>query len=201
LPGVWSGIDRIALLAETTAANRKLSVMASRDPLTGLYNARAYYALCENAMSQAQRSRLPIAILFIDLDHFKSINDQHGHEAGDIVLKKVAATPQANIRASDAVGRIGGEEFCVLLPGTDLEGAKQLAEKLRADVEYLMPDIGSQCLRITASIGVAGGHSQVQSFSEIQKQADLAMYHAKRAIRIQLSHLCQEGGSMGVNVR
>lgn len=174
-------------------ANNKLAVMASCDPLTGLYNARAYYALCENAISQAQRSNQPVVMLFIDLDHFKSINDQYGHEAGDIVLKEVAAALRSGVRTSDAVGRIGGEEFCVLLPGTDLDGGKMLAEKLRMDVEYLMPDIGSQCLRVTASIGVAGGHAQVQSFVEIQKQADQAMYQAKRAGRNRVTCIDEIG--------
>ncbi len=89
--------------------------------MTGLFNARAYYALCDNALSQATRSGNYFAMLFVDLDHFKSINDRFGHEAGDAVLKSVSACPRANVRQSDIVGRIGGEEFSVLLPNTDQE--------------------------------------------------------------------------------
>ncbi|MEO5336200.1 MAG: GGDEF domain-containing protein [Magnetospirillum sp. WYHS-4] len=161
-------------------ANRKLAEMAARDPLTGLFNARAYYRLCEGALRQSQRSGRPFAMLFVDLDHFKSINDKYGHEAGDTVLRSVAERLQASLRQSDIVGRIGGEEFSVLLPDSDMDGARDLAEKLRLDIEALMPDIGSERLRITASIGVAASRPTLISIAEVQSQADEAMYVAKR---------------------
>ncbi|MBF0327354.1 MAG: GGDEF domain-containing protein [Alphaproteobacteria bacterium] len=161
-------------------ANRKLADMASKDPLTGLFNARAYYGLCDAALHQAQRSERPFAMLFVDLDHFKSINDRYGHEAGDTVLRSVAVCMEQGVRQSDMVGRIGGEEFSALLPDTDREGAYQLAEKLRSDIEALMPDIGSERLRVTASIGVAVGGPEVRTIAEVQRLADEAMYQAKR---------------------
>jgi len=161
-------------------ANRKLADMAAKDPLTGLYNARAYYGLCDSALHQAQRSGGSFAMLFVDLDHFKRINDQYGHEAGDVVLKAVAQCLRRAVRQSDIVGRIGGEEFSVLLPDTDRDGAMQLAEKLRSDIEALMPDIGTERLRITASIGVAGRQGAAQSIADVQRLADQAMYEAKR---------------------
>ncbi len=170
-------------------ANQKLFDMAARDPLTGLYNARAYYALCDNALSQARRSGNYFAMLFVDLDHFKSINDRFGHEAGDAVLKNVAACLGSSVRQSDIVGRIGGEEFSVLLPDTDQEGARQLAEKLRQDIEGLMPDIGEQRLPITASIGVAAGGPQHKTVADVQRQADQAMYVAKRQGRNRVTCL------------
>ncbi|MBF0167712.1 MAG: GGDEF domain-containing protein [Alphaproteobacteria bacterium] len=170
-------------------ANRKLSDMAAKDPLTGLLNARAYYALCDNALSQARRSGNYFAMLFVDLDHFKSINDRFGHEAGDAVLKSVAGCLQDGIRHSDIVGRIGGEEFSVLLPDTDQEGARQLAEKLRQDIEALMPDIGEQRLPITASIGVAAGGPEHKTVADVQRQADQAMYVAKRQGRNRVTCL------------
>ena len=161
-------------------ANLKLADQAAKDPLTGLYNARAYYALCERALKQAQRSQAPFAMMFVDLDHFKRINDSYGHEAGDTVLRTVANALRTGVRQSDIIGRIGGEEFSALLPDTDLEGAAALAEKLRQDIEKLMPDIGETRLAITASIGVAAAKTHVGSIAKIQSQADQAMYVAKR---------------------
>lgn len=169
-------------------ANQKLSEMASRDPLTGLYNARAYYALCDGALRQNGRSHRLFTMLFVDLDHFKSVNDQYGHAAGDLVLKAVAGVLSMVVRQSDMVGRIGGEEFSLLLPDTDQEGAVALAEKIRRKIEALMPDIGDRRLPITASIGVAGGHGET-SFIEVQKQADEAMYAAKKSGRNKVTCL------------
>lgn len=172
-------------------SNRKLAEMASKDPLTSLLNARAYYALCEQGLLQARRTGLGFSMLFIDLDHFKSINDRFGHEAGDLVLKAVAGCLRDSLRESDVVGRIGGEEFSVFLPDTSAEGAVRLAEKLRFDIENLKPDIGPQRLAITASIGVAPGHPHFVTITDVQKQADEAMYEAKKAGRNRVT--CFEG--------
>jgi len=161
-------------------ANQKLADLAAKDPLTGLYNARAYYALCERALMQARRSQAPFAMMFVDLDHFKRINDNYGHEAGDAVLRTVANALRLGVRQSDFLGRIGGEEFSAMLPDTDLEGAAALAEKLRQDIENLMPDIGGKRLPITASIGVAAAEAHAKSIAQIQSRADQAMYVAKR---------------------
>lgn len=169
------------------AANQKLADMAAQDPLTGLLNARAYYALCDQALRQARRAGQPLTMLFIDLDHFKRINDTHGHEAGDTVLKCVAACLTAGARRSDIIGRIGGEEFSMLLPDTDAVGGRDLAEKLRQDVEALLPDIGTMRLTVTASIGVAVACDHHQTIAEIQRDADEGMYHAKRAGRNRVS--------------
>ena len=170
-------------------ANRMLAEMASRDPLTGLFNARAYYALCDNALHQAQRSGRPFAMLFIDLDHFKAINDRYGHEAGDSVLRAVAICLGDGVRQSDVVGRIGGEEFSALLPDTDRDGALQLAETLRRQIEELDPDIGTMRLPITASIGVTIGRADLETIAEVQHRADEAMYEAKRGGRNRVSAL------------
>jgi diguanylate cyclase (GGDEF)-like protein len=161
-------------------ANRQLRELASTDPLTGLMNARAYYATCEQLISVALRTRASFSLLFIDLDHFKRVNDTYGHEAGDAVLRETAACLQRNTRHSDALGRIGGEEFSMFLSNTDLHGALTLAEKLRQDIESLMPDTGGTRLKITASIGVAPNRPHHHAIEDIQREADQAMYHAKQ---------------------
>lgn len=163
--------------------NRELQRLASRDPLTGAMNARAYYAACEQHIHLAQRNHQAYAVLFVDLDHFKRINDTHGHAAGDEVLRTVASTLQNAIRASDLLGRIGGEEFSIFLPATDRVGAIQLAENLRKAVEACHPRTRDAVLTITASIGVAVSADGQTSMQVIQEQADAAMYQAKQAGR------------------
>jgi diguanylate cyclase (GGDEF)-like protein len=170
-------------------SNIQLKEMADRDPLTGLMNARAYYAVCDRLIRAAQRSGAPFAVLFVDLDHFKTINDTHGHEAGDVVLKAVAACLAASSRESDVVGRIGGEEFSIFLPDTPLAGALLLGEKLRADIEALMPNIGAASLRVTASIGAASSQPRHAAIADIQREADAAMYQAKAAGRNRVTSL------------
>jgi diguanylate cyclase (GGDEF)-like protein len=165
----------------------KLRYMAEHDPLTGVFNARAYYEACERLILLAARTATPYAVMFVDLDHFKSINDTYGHAAGDAVLKAVAQALSQTVRKSDLVGRVGGEEFSIFLPGTDLEGAMRLAETLRQSIERLMPSVGAQALKVTASIGVARSrHSEVR-MQDIQARADQAMYLAKRQGRNRVS--------------
>ncbi|MEO0317520.1 MAG: hypothetical protein RL404_1197, partial [Pseudomonadota bacterium] len=168
-------------------SNRELRELATRDMLTGVLNARAYYEICDSLIRVAQRNRAPYAVLFVDLDHFKSINDTHGHAAGDIVLKSVADCLSRSLRESDALGRIGGEEFSIFLPNTDRDGAVRLAEGIRSSIECLMPCIGERTLKVTASIGVARNQHSEQTMKEIQQQADQAMYRAKAGGRNRVS--------------
>lgn len=170
-------------------ANRQLADMATRDPLTGVLNARGYYAASDRLINLSLRGGKPFSVLFIDLDHFKKINDTHGHEAGDIVLREIAGCLKRNSRESDLVGRIGGEEFSVFLPDTDLSGATRLAEKLRADIEARMPETPAGQLRVTASIGVAQSSHGNKTIADIQRQADQAMYEAKRQGRNRVTAL------------
>ena len=181
------GSRSISYFTRMREANRRLQELASHDVLTGVLNARAYYHRCDALISMAQRDDLPFSVLFIDLDHFKTVNDTHGHAAGDIVLKAVAKCLTNNIRQSDEVGRIGGEEFSIFLPNTNLHGAQKLAESIRKSIEALMPDIGQQRLSITASIGVADSGAGPQTMREIQQSADHAMYAAKAAGRNRVS--------------
>jgi len=178
-------------------SNEQLKIMATRDTLTGVFNARAYYEFCDSMIKLAKRTNSPYAVLFVDLDHFKSINDTYGHAAGDLVLKSVADCLTNNIRSSDGLGRIGGEEFSIFLPNTSFEDALSLAEHLRYSIESIMPAIGEGTRKITASIGVARNKHSEQSMLEIQQQADLAMYRAKAAGRNRVSTLSEADAVTG----
>ena len=169
-------------------SNTQLYQLAMHDLLTGVLNARAYYQTCDKLIHLAKRAGSPYAVLFIDLDHFKSVNDVHGHAAGDLVLKSAAQCIGQHIRSSDLLGRIGGEEFSIFLPNTDLDSAKRVAESIRQKIEALSIEIApGQCLRITASIGVARNQHSDQTLKEIQQQADSAMYQAKKGGRNRVS--------------
>jgi len=169
--------------------NLQLEQMASHDMLTGVLNARAYYAACEQHIQIASRTGQPYSVIFVDLDHFKSVNDTHGHSAGDAVLRAVAQCMRHSIRQSDALGRIGGEEFSIFMPNTERAGALQLAESLRLAVQSLEPWIGERNLSITASIGVAACEGQPETMQAIQQRADQAMYEAKKLGRNRVSWL------------
>ena len=167
--------------------NEQLQDLASHDPLTRVFNAGAYYRACDQQIYASQRSNQPSAVLFIDLDHFKSINDTFGHAVGDDVLRAVAQSLQSNVRRSDILGRIGGEEFSVFLPNTDVKGAELLAETLRTAIESIQIEVDGVRLKITASIGVAGKRFDQQTMQAIQQHADQAMYEAKRGGRNRVS--------------
>lgn len=165
------------------AHNQELKRLASHDALTGLMNAGAFHAACESIIRLSQRHRSPFAVLFIDLDHFKKVNDTHGHAVGDEVLRTAARTLRSGIRHSDVLGRIGGEEFCLLLPQTGAAGALKLAETLRQAVEACRPEAGGTVLQVTASVGVSACEAGRAAWPAIQKDADEAMYRAKQAGR------------------
>jgi diguanylate cyclase (GGDEF)-like protein len=159
--------------------NNRLRDLALHDPLTGILNARAFYEKAEHVARLALRTKTTFSMLFMDIDHFKLINDRYGHDVGDIVLQKFAGCLAANIRETDLLGRIGGEEFLVLLPGTKLDGAKLLAEKLRQKVESLMPLIGETQIQFTTSIGIAVSRAGHDTITSLKQEADQAMYQAK----------------------
>lgn len=169
--------------------NAELEHLAGHDNLTGVLNARAYYSLCDRQIRLAQRAGRVFSVLFVDLDHFKSINDRYGHAAGDTVLKATAQCLAHTLRASDLLGRIGGEEFSVFLPDTDRAGALVLAEHVRQNIETLCPEIDSGPLRITASIGAATSAGPSQTLQALQQRADQAMYQAKAQGRNRVSCL------------
>ena len=178
--------------------NNQLHDLASHDPLTRVFNAGAYYRACDQQIHASQRSNQPFAVLFIDLDHFKSINDTYGHAVGDDVLRTVAQTLQTTVRRSDIVGRIGGEEFSVFLPNTQLHGAQQLAETLRVAIESIHIEVAGVRLKITASIGVAAKRFDQETMQAIQQHADQAMYEAKRGGRNRVSTFGAGGDNLAL---
>jgi diguanylate cyclase (GGDEF)-like protein/PAS domain S-box-containing protein len=161
--------------------NEQLQFLANNDPLTGLLNSRTYYAICDKMITISHRNNALFSVLFVDLDHFKNINDTYGHDAGDLVLKATSNCIMDSCRKSDVIGRVGGEEFAIFLPETDNTGAINFAEKLRANIELLNPSISeNKKISITASIGVASKMPHHKAIADIQRDADHAMYHAKK---------------------
>ncbi|RTL50419.1 MAG: GGDEF domain-containing protein [Rhodocyclaceae bacterium] len=159
----------------------ELTWLAARDSLTGVYNRRTFIELAEAELARSARYKLPVALLLIDLDHFKQINDTHGHQAGDLVLKQFPEVAERCMRSHDFLGRYGGEEFCVLAPDTDAEGAATLAERLRqglAEHTLQLPD--GRSVHVSASIGVACRRGDGNtSLDELLSAADSALYRAK----------------------
>lgn len=163
----------------------QLQVMATQDGLTGCSNRNTTDALLAHELQRARRSRSPLAFVLMDLDHFKLVNDQHGHAAGDAVLKAFANAVRRRLRGSDVFGRVGGEEFGLVLPGTDADGAKGLVEAIRQEVEALAVPVGqAQTVKITVSAGVAVAQADSnQTGDRLYGQADQSLYEAKRGGR------------------
>jgi len=153
--------------------------LATTDELTGLLNRRHFFELARAELSRAVRHGLPLSAMLLDVDRFKSVNDNYGHAAGDQVLRQVAAVCRETLRAEDVVGRYGGEEFAVLLPATALgEAAAGLGERLRAALEGTVVVLPGLELRVTASIGVAELRED-EDLASLLNRADAALYAAK----------------------
>jgi len=157
--------------------------LATTDGLTGLLNRRTLNTLLAARVREAQRYRRPLSLLLLDVDHFKKVNDTHGHPAGDAVLRGVAAVARAQARDTDLVARYGGEELAVVLPETDAAGARAIAERLRAAVEGTSHATEQGALRVTVSVGVATWPGGGQTPDELLTTADRALYRAKQTGR------------------
>jgi two-component system, cell cycle response regulator len=159
--------------------------LAVTDPLTGVYNRRYATTHMHKIMLRARQKNQPFAVMMLDLDRFKRINDQYGHDAGDNVLREFASRLQRNIRGVDLVARLGGEEFFVAMPDATAEDASRIAERVRGAVEdqpFNLPDT-SLTLRVTVSIGVAVADDTRQSPEILMKEADRALFASKHAGR------------------
>ncbi|MEL7312210.1 MAG: DUF484 family protein [Pseudomonadota bacterium] len=178
---------------ENTVNRARLLRSGFTDVLTGWFNRRYLQVRLSEEVARARRHRLPLCCLFLDIDHFKRVNDEFGHHAGDVVLAECAHRIDAQIRSSDVAARFGGEEFVILLPETEVEDAMALAERIRSAVAERSVEVqGEAPLSITVSIGVARAlpyeaSGDLKTLGErLIKRADLAMYAAKSAGRNQV---------------
>jgi diguanylate cyclase (GGDEF)-like protein len=164
---------------------KRIHDMAIKDPLTGLFNRRFFNEKLEEEISRSRRTRLPVSLIYMDIDHFKKYNDQNGHPMGDILLKMFAQVLKKTSRKNDVIARIGGEEFVIILPHTDKMGAAIKAEKLRRVIEATsFPHGEKQPLgKVSASMGVAEYPSHCHDPEGLVKAADEALYQVKSTTR------------------
>lgn len=160
-------------LKKALADAERLSLV---DPLTGILNRRGLEVEVARALAQAKRQDSPLSVLFIDVDRFKSINDTHGHDVGDVVLREIATFIKEVVRASDIVTRPSGDEFIVILPSSDLPEAKHVVEKI---YKKISARVFAQKVLVGLSIGVASTSEGVRDFHELKKLADERMYKGK----------------------
>jgi diguanylate cyclase (GGDEF)-like protein len=168
--------------------SRRLSRQSLIDPLTGIANRAAIEAEAVRAIERAPRAGSVVSLLMLDLDHFKAINDRHGHAAGDRVLCATTNAWQASLRGRDPLGRIGGEEFVVVCADTTLEQALVVAERLREATAALRFDDIDSALRVTVSIGVAQSQRVGDTYEGVLARADAALYRAKQRGRDRVEH-------------
>lgn len=168
---------------ELVMSNRVLTEISARDSLTGLYNRWYVMEKIDSEMNRALRHGSPMSLLMIDLDHFKQVNDSFGHIVGDQVLKTVGQVLKDSCRVYDVPGRYGGEEFCIILPETQLGNTRQVAERIRSRLAATELSVGKESITVTASIGVAGmdsvANEGVVSATALIERADRALYSAK----------------------
>jgi diguanylate cyclase (GGDEF)-like protein/PAS domain S-box-containing protein len=181
-------------ISERRRMQAELERLATRDPLTGVYNRRELERRLAQEVARADRYRVPLSVLMLDLDRFKELNDSYGHQVGDATLKTVASRIAAIVRTTDQLARYGGEEFLVIMPHTDVAAALELAERIRrrvADEPVEAPDGASP--RVTLSIGVAALSGTERTPEELLRSADAALYEAKKAGRNRV--VCREPDS------
>ena len=168
-----------SLSYELQTAKDKAETLARTDFLTGMNNRRSFYDLCETPFKLARRYGQDLAAILFDIDQFKDINDAHGHAVGDEVLKNLSRIVAKTCRESDVAGRVGGEEFAILLPHTNAQNAYELAERLREQMEQSVIHLEGGDVKFTASFGVAQMHAECESLEALVATADGAMYNAK----------------------
>ena len=167
-------------------AHDQLAQLANTDVLTGVSSRRSFLAGLEAELARARRHDESLSLLMLDIDHFKRVNDVHGHPIGDAVLKQFTATCASMLRAHDLFGRLGGEEFAIALPHTDLDGARSVAEKIRMAIEQAPLTTAAGNIEITVSIGVAQTQAGQHGIDQLIAWADKALYDAKHGGRNQV---------------
>lgn len=174
---IGTALFMVALLKERSEARHKNASLT--DPLTGLSNRRAFFYACNRMLERCHRTGTPCTVLAIDLDRFKAVNDTFGHAVGDCVLQVFAEVAHKQLRSFDIIGRIGGEEFAVLLPRTHSHEGAEIAQRLKEAFSAAARDVGDHEVHATLSIGVAVVLGGETTMAEALERADVALYHAK----------------------
>ncbi|MDI1254051.1 diguanylate cyclase [Thermomonas sp.] len=181
---IEAAVEKLSMALANLSLQDRLRQQSIRDPLTGLFNRRYLEESATRELARCARRGLPLSLLMLDIDHFKSFNDLHGHAGGDTVLAQFGKLLQTITRGEDIVCRYGGEEFTLILPEADVEAASARAEAIRLAVEAMqVPYLGKLLPKVTVSIGVAGYPAHGQTQETLMQAADKALYQAKRAGR------------------
>lgn len=178
IEGQWCAIAVIRDITERKKMEAELRRLATTDALTGVSNRRGFMEKVEHELSRAQRYGNPFTMIMVDIDHFKSINDNYGHQVGDLVLQKMALAIKSALRKSDIFGRIGGEEFSIVLMETEPETAISISERIRSRIEALSIHTGKETVHITISIGLTF-FREGDDISTVSNRSDEALYAAK----------------------
>jgi diguanylate cyclase (GGDEF)-like protein len=172
--------ERVQNLLNLTLAYRELEELSTTDFLTGVFNRRYFMEIATTELKRHQRHAKITSILMLDIDHFKDVNDTYGHSVGDQALRHLVKICRDNLREEDIFARYGGEEFCALLPETDASTAKEVAERLRYNIESTPMELDEQLLHLSVSIGLSGIDARQETDIEPWlERADQAMYRAK----------------------
>ena len=183
LDGRLHAVGTVRDITRRKQAEKELVRMATTDSLTGLSNRGRFFELGRQEFARAKRYGNPLSVIMFDVDHFKSVNDTHGHDAGDAMLRHLADLARNTFREADVIGRVGGEEFAVLLPETPPQKAFEVAERFRKGVANSPVDVDGESLVRTVSLGVAGQDHCHGELEDMLKAADQALYDAKHAGR------------------
>jgi len=180
-------------ITEQHRLQQKLKTQATTDYLTGLYNRRFFFDLTEKSFSESIRHKRPLSMIMIDIDFFKKINDQYGHPIGDIIIKFVATKGGSLLRKEDAIARVGGEEFAILLPSTDLDAAQLIAEKIRVSIDTSsIEGEWDGLIEPKISVGVSTITPEDKEFYALYNRADKALYLAKKGGRNRVCIITDE---------
>ena len=186
-------LDEIEVIARVQSALRfkrnqdSLKELSMKDSLTGLYNHGLILELLDNELSKQERETKDISFVMLDIDHFKKVNDQYGHVAGDVILKQLSVLCKSFTRKHDYVGRYGGEEFSLILSDADTAAALEICERLRKQIEDYAFHVEDNIIRITVSMGICSkSYEDELSVTDMVKQADEALYEAKQNGRNQV---------------
>jgi diguanylate cyclase len=195
----------LRLVFELDRARQQLTVLATQDDLTGVHNRRHFMAVVQREWDRARRYSTPAALLLIDADHFKRINDTHGHLCGDELLRCLAAAVGSSLRQADVLARFGGEELIVFLPHTDPLGALDVAERIRERVQAVSVPWRDAVVSTTVSIGMAPLRNELPTLDWMIHEADTALYAAKsdgrNCVRTLPFEPSRNGGTFPINTR